>query len=629
MSFLWILVAANGGASPTPPQPAGSQPANLQQEIIVTGSRVATPPEDLAANITVLSRADFDVEKPRQLGDILRRVAGVHVDQVGGRGGTGSLYLRGADPNYTLVLVDGVRVNDPTNARGGSFDFSNLDVADVERVEIARGPYSAVYGGDALAGVVNIVTRRAPPEETRASLDAMAGGYGVYELALDARGPLGAHSWNFGASDAHEDEVTRGNEFDGQRVSGGLDFVLGTSTTAFVSGRYSETSRAGFPDDSGGFEFAEIRDTEDRDADEATLGAGFNTAIDTAMGAASFALQAGYFDRDDHIDSPGVAPGIRDPFGVPPSVVDTRLRRYSATFTGTQKFSQYLTLAYGVDWLREDGSSDGLLDFGGGFVLPTSFALTRDSWAPFAEARIASEFGLSLQAGVRVDQPEGEGSVTSPRVRVEYGFADSGFTVAGAWGKAFKLPSMYALGHPLVGNPDLVPERGESREIEFAQSLLDGKARWSATWFEGEFRNAIDFDPGPPPMLVNRNRVDTEGVEIAGQLAIADQWQIDASVTHVESRVASTGNELRNRPEWRRGDPCRVVTRLVDSHRRRAPGRIHPRGYQRGVAALAASRDVPRGRPSHRPALRGIRRQRGTRHPAAGRCEVQLLITRA
>ena len=110
----------------------------------------------------MLEREDFDVEKPAKLADLLRRVAGVHVDQVGGRGGTGSLYLRGADPNYTLVLVDGVRVNDPTNARGGSFDFSALDVADVERVEIARGPYSAVYGGDALAGVINIVTRRRP-----------------------------------------------------------------------------------------------------------------------------------------------------------------------------------------------------------------------------------------------------------------------------------------------------------------------------------------------------------------------------------------------------------------------------------------------------------------------------------
>ncbi len=130
-----MLFAANGGTTVALPAPAA--PAS---EIVVTGSRVATRPDDLAANITVLSRADFEAEKPARLADLLRRVAGVHIDQVGGRGGTGSVYMRGADPNYTLVLVDGVRVNDPTNARGGSFDFSTFDVADVERVEIARGP---------------------------------------------------------------------------------------------------------------------------------------------------------------------------------------------------------------------------------------------------------------------------------------------------------------------------------------------------------------------------------------------------------------------------------------------------------------------------------------------------------
>ena len=134
MSILLILAAANGGVALPATQP----------EIIVTGSRVATTEDNLAANVTVLKREDFDAEKPTKLADVLERVAGVHVDQVGGRGGTGSVYMRGADPNYTLVLVDGVRVNDPTNARGGSFDLSALDMADVERVEVARGPYSAV-----------------------------------------------------------------------------------------------------------------------------------------------------------------------------------------------------------------------------------------------------------------------------------------------------------------------------------------------------------------------------------------------------------------------------------------------------------------------------------------------------
>ena len=100
-------------------------------EVVVAATRLRTAVEDRAANVTVLNRAQFDAEKPAQLADLLRNVAGVHVDQVGGRGGTGSLYLRGADPNYTLVLVNGVRVNDPTNARGGSFDFSTFDIDDV------------------------------------------------------------------------------------------------------------------------------------------------------------------------------------------------------------------------------------------------------------------------------------------------------------------------------------------------------------------------------------------------------------------------------------------------------------------------------------------------------------------
>lgn len=534
-----MLFAANAGTVPPTPQP----------EIIVTGSRVATTADNIAANITVLEREDFDVEKPAKLADLLRRVAGVHVDSVGGRGGTGSLYMRGADPNYTLVLVDGVRVNDPTNARGGSFDFSALDMADVERVEIARGPYSAVYGGDALAGVINIVTRHAPEEKGYASADVMGGMYDSHEISVNTGAPVAGGDWNMGFSDSHEGDVVRGNEFDARRISGSFDIGLGGATTLSVSGRYGETSRAGFPDDSGGYEFAEIRDVERREAEEKVFGAG----ITHRAGDATFALTLGYFDRDDHIESPGVAPGIRDPFGVPPSLVDSSLTRFTATLTGTQKFSDSVSLAYGAEWQREEGVSNGSLDFGGGFVLPTSFELTRTSWAPFAEVRLDTSFGLSTQAGVRVDHPDGQSSVVSPRVRVAYEMADSGLTIAGAWGKAFKLPSLYALGHPLVGNPDLVPERGESYEFTLSQDLLDGAARWSATWFDGEFRNAIDFDSGPPPMLVNRNRVDSQGFELAGRMGVGEQWMLDASVTNAESRIASTGGELRNRPEWRAG----------------------------------------------------------------------------
>ena len=546
--MFWILVAASGGAAP-PAEPVTSPAVTeLDESIIVSAisTRLTVPAYELGANVTGLDRDDFEAQRPAQLSDLLRNVPGVHIDQVGGRGGTGSLYLRGADPNYTLVLVDGVRVNDPTNARGGSFDFSTFDVDDIERIEVARGPYSAVFGGDALAGVVNIVTRDHLGADPSASVDVTAGAYDVREVALRA----GGQHWTLGAADSREGEVVRGNHFESRRVSGSFDHDDGR-WRAQLSGRYAETERAGFPDDSGGYEFAEYRETEHRDAQESLLSAALTRRLDQG----SLQLSLGYFDRDERTDSPGVAPGIRDPFGVPPSIVDAGVSRFTGSFTGRHYFSDAdLELAYGAEYQHEDGSSRGELDFGGGFILPTSFDLTRSSWAPYAEVSLGGQVGLSMQAGVRVDDPDQYSPVTSPRVRVAWGFDGDDLnllTIAGAWGKGFKLPSMYALGHPLVGNPGLVPERSESWEVELAYEIAVDQ-RVSLTWFDSEYRNAIDFDPGPPPLLVNRNRVDSQGFELAGALDRGD-WRFDASVTQARSRIASTGGELRNRPEWRAG----------------------------------------------------------------------------
>lgn len=515
-----------------------------QPEVTVVGSRVPVLEHDLSASVTVLRREDLNVEKPLGLADVLRRVGGLHVDTVGGRGGTGSIYVRGADPNYTLVLLNGVRINDPTNSRGGSFDLSALDITDVERIEIARGPYSAIYGGDALAGVINIITR---PESAISSvaIDAAAGGYETGQLSLHATLPTEHARWHFGAGEVDEGERVRGNKFEVQRVAGGVDASLGEATDLTVSGRYSEALREAFPDDSGGFEYATLRDVESRESREALLGAGLTHRLDDES---AISLTLGYFERDESIDSPGVAPGVRDPFGVPASLVDTDFKRYTATLSATQSLSNAVSLAYGIDWQRESGSSDGQLDLGG-FFAPASFELTRSSWAAFAEVRVESAIGLSAQAGARVDMPDGESSVTSPRMRVAYAMPRN-LAIAASWGKAFKLPSLYALGHPLVGNPRLSPERSRSYEIELSQEVASGAARWSATWFDSEFRDAIDFDSGPPPQLVNRNRVRSRGAELAGRLRLGEEWSFDASVTLARSRITATDSELRNRPDW-------------------------------------------------------------------------------
>ena len=121
---------------------------------------------------------------------LLRRVPGVHIGQPGSRGGRASIYTRGLDPNHTLILIDGVRMNDPTNNRGGSFDLSTLDPAGVERIEISRGSISAVHGSDAIAGVVNIITRTGRDAQ-EFLLDVSGGRWGVVRVAGQARGARG------------------------------------------------------------------------------------------------------------------------------------------------------------------------------------------------------------------------------------------------------------------------------------------------------------------------------------------------------------------------------------------------------------------------------------------------------
>ena len=150
-------------AAATPLAEAAGDDSAAIAPVVVTASRIPGTLADTTASVTIISQSDIAARSPASVTELLRQVPGMHVDQPGGRGSTSSVYIRGSDPNYTLVLMDGIVVNDPTNNRGGSFDFSTLDIEHIERIEIVRGPLSAVYGSNALGGVINIITREGEP----------------------------------------------------------------------------------------------------------------------------------------------------------------------------------------------------------------------------------------------------------------------------------------------------------------------------------------------------------------------------------------------------------------------------------------------------------------------------------
>lgn len=546
LGWFWSVPAAG--------QPTEKAPIQLEP-VIVSATVTPTPLGRTSASVTVITREQIEAQQARSVIDLLRQVPGVHIDQAGGRGSVSSVYLRGGDPNFTVVLIDGVKMNDPTNSRGGSFDFSTLNPEDIERIEIVRGPISAVYGSDALSGVINIITRKGEAKASR-GVELAGGLYGYWRTVAEAQGMLGTMDYAVSGSYVDNGEPVEGSEFHNVTFYTNMGLPPADNMELRWLVRYARSDTEAFPDDSGGPRFAVIRAVETRDIQELTLGLTFTH---TPFPWWEYQIQFGLYNRKEDIDSPGVAPGLRDPFGIPASTTDNAFWRYELTVRHLFPVTKGLQLAIGAQAQFEDGTSTGSLIFFG-FPVPTNFTLTRDIWAPFFEVQVSVLPGLLVQGGVRVDLPEGFDTEVSPRAGASYTFAATGTTLRGSWGEGFKLPSFFALGHPLVGNTALQPETSQSFDVGITQALWGKRLTIGVTYFSQTFKNLIDLNEGPPPLLVNRSKVTAEGVEMSLNIAPWSALNFLAHLTYLQTDIKGTAEELRNRSKWRGGFSIRWQT---------------------------------------------------------------------
>jgi vitamin B12 transporter len=523
------------------------QPVVEFDPVIVSATVLPTPLGQTSASVTVITREQIEEQQVRNVIDLLRQVPGLHVDQAGGRGSVSSVYTRGGDPNFTVVLIDGVKVNDPTNSRGGSFDFSTLNPEDLERIEIVRGPLSAVYGSDAMSGVINIITRKGAAKAMR-SVELAGGLHGYWRTLAEVQGMLGVMDYAVSGSYVDNGEPVEGSDFENTTLSINMGVPPADNMELRWLVRYAKSDTEAFPDDSGGPRFAVLRAVERRDIQELTMGL---TLTHTPFPWWEYQVQFGLYNRDEDIDSPGVAPGPRNPFGIPPSLTKNAFWRYELTLRHLFPVAKGVQFAIGTQAQFEDGTSTGSLDFGG-FPVSTSFTLSRDTWGPFFEVQLSVVPGLQLQGGVRVDLPEGFDTEVSPRLGASYTFAATDTTLRGSWGEGFKLPSFFSLGHPIVGNPALQPETSQSFDAGVTQALWGKRLSIGVTYFHNEFTDLVDFDE-MLNRLVNRSKVTTEGVEASLNLAPWSTLSFLAHLTYLKSNIKGTDEELRNRPEWRGG----------------------------------------------------------------------------
>jgi len=532
------LLAGPAAAEPEPTPPT--------EEIVVTASQTPLERANVTSSVSVLDEGEIVLRKYDNVPELLRHVPGVHIEQAGSRGSRSSIYLRGLDPNQTVILLDGIPLNDPNNNLGGSFDLSTLDTDNVERIEVVRGPLSAVHGSNALAGAVNVISKDGRAGDALV-LDASGGRYGYGRGLAAVRGQRGIFDASVSGSFVDDGQA----ESEGSYRAGALHSSFGVELPADADLRASlhfvdSRSRA-FPEASGGEEFAVIRERDEREAYELAAGLVLDQQVSEEI---DYAVGVSYYRRREERRSPAVAPPPGNPFAaVPAQRANDLLYRTRLHANGTLEPLPGLSLTAGGDVSFESGNSVSELDFGFG-GMPGSYHDDRVVGGPFLEGVFEHELGITLQAGVRADFGDDTDTEWTPRVGASLRVPETPLAVRGSWGRGFKLPAFFSLSDPLIGNDDLDAEKSEGWDVGVDADLWDDRIRLSVTYFEIRVRDLIDFDFATF-QLVNRDEVTSKGVEVGFQADLPFDLGVSASLTRARTNIRNSSEPLRRRPSWR------------------------------------------------------------------------------
>lgn len=544
----FVALAAIVGLFMVSPAEAQSNSVPRADTVVVTASRLSSTFSNTAVSTTVLTRSDIDALQPSDTVDLLRHLPGVHIDQPGGLGGVSSIYLRGGDPNYTQILIDGVQMNDPTNSRGGSFDVSSIDMESLERVEIIRGSQSAVRGADAISGTINFITYGGADKPQYTAL--VAGGFSGYRRgSAEARGLLSPNA-GLALSVAVIDDgnAIEGSHFHNRVFTAKSDIFPSDEASLRLVARLSDSNSSNFPDDSGGPVFAVRRTSDTRYATEISTGLVFEQQL---TGSSQVTVESSLYRRREVFSSRGVAPGVRSAFGNPVNSSESLYERSDVQASANFPVTGGFELVAGGAVLREIGVSNSRLVIGG-TPSDSRFSLRRKTRSGFVEARWQVIPEWLLQAGMRVDSPDGFSTQTSMSAGSIYTLEPWGTEWRTRWAEGFKLPSFFALGNAIVGNPTLRLETSSSVETSVLQPMLNGKGEIGISVFRTYFYDSVDFDSSINGM-VNRNEVVAWGSELTGTWSFAEAFTLGGHVTFVDTDIRDDQDELRNRPKWRAG----------------------------------------------------------------------------
>ena len=493
--------------------------------ITVTANRREQPLSQLGTSVSVLTEADLELAQQNFVLDAMETIPGLSISQNGSFGGTASISIRGAGGNNTVLLMDGVQMNN-ASAPGNAYNFGSLDTYNISRIEVLRGPQSVLYGSDAIGGVINIITKTGPEGfggkvfVEGGSFDTQRGGVNIY----GGNKKLG---FNLSGSGAHTDGISVADENDGNTEKDGLNSF---NLSGKITGQLSETVKveliSQYSDNSSKFD-----DFGPKDGDNVSNINEFLTAGRAYLNLFDDRLSNTLSVEYSSIDRQNLTAGVES--------YTAKGERFNVDYIGVFEVDKNWTLTGGAQ--HETVKSQSVSD--------KSFALN----SLLGELAFTGIKGLVLTSGMRYDNHETFGNEITMRVTGSYNFKKTGTRIIANWGEGFKAPSVFQLTY-ICGfcgqtepNPDLRPERAKGFEFGIEQPLMDDHLTIGATYFNLETIDAIDFDFSIGYKNINHSR--SQGVELTAQAEVTDTLSFTANYTYTDAKNLETGLAFEREPK--------------------------------------------------------------------------------
>ena len=506
------------------------------EEVLVSASLIPITASRSANAVTVIDRAQLRNRATVSLSNILRDVPGFSVSQVGVLGSQTQIRVRGAEANHLLVTIDGVEANDPS--QGDEFSWGTLTASDIERIEIIRGPQSSLRGSDAVAGVVNIITRSA--EKSSVGLFLESGSWATHHSGFNIGHKQGDFDIRFGLShiESEGDNIARtGDENDGYRNTT-YNIRSGLKLSDQMDISFAARESDGMNQFDADNDFDGLIEDQDRvsEFENSTMRIQGDYSSKDGTWQHKILISQSKSDNAAFADKAkgNVTASTKDQF------------QYIGSFTWDQGAQ---TIAALIEREKEDWMQRGEISWG---VYDPNQDRERDTDSVAVEYRTDINDHLTLAASARQDDNSEFDSAKTYRAEAIYQLTEA-IRLRSAVGTAVKNPTFterFGFYTNFIGNPNLIPEESTSWELGADQLIMGGDLTLSLTIFDAELENEIDgFVYDPATFAYTSSNIngtsERKGAELSAVGNISESMSLSAAYTYTDSTGDDAVREVR------------------------------------------------------------------------------------